>query len=134
MKYLLMFLRISLAAIFTYTFLKKVLDISQFESVLLKSTLIEAYQVEALLYVIPIIELITVILLLSKKFILGLYLSFFLTLTFTAYLIILNDFSFYEGCSCGGIFYNLSYSEHLVMNLFFLGVSTVSIFLYNKKR
>ena len=134
MKYIITILRILIASIFFYTFIKKILDISKFESVLLKSTLIEEYQINALLIGIPAIELGTVILLLTKKFYLGLYLSFFLVLTYTIYLIVLNNFSFYEGCSCGGIFYNLSYSEHLIVNAILLILSLISIILYNRKK
>lgn len=125
--------RFILIIVFSYTTYHKLIDICSFEETLLKSTLIEPYEVKYLLYLIPLIELITIIFLLPKKYIYGLYMSLFLMLVFTTYLIALNNFSFYRGCSCGGIFNEFSYPVHIAVNIFLISISVSGILTYDEK-
>lgn len=75
-----------------------------------------------------------IIILLFEKFLFGLYMSFFLLLTFTVYLIALNNFSVYDGCSCGGVFNQMSYSGHLITNFSFIIVNIIAILIYNSPK
>ncbi len=43
--------------------------------------------------------------------------SFFFLLFVTLYLLALNEFSLFNGCSCGGIFDGLEYHQHVFVNL-----------------
>jgi hypothetical protein len=47
-------------------------------------------------------------------------------------LIILHAFS-YIPCSCGGIIKRLTWRQHLVLNLFFVGLAIAGIILQRKK-
>ncbi|WP_349680557.1 MauE/DoxX family redox-associated membrane protein [Flavobacterium sp. UBA7680] len=130
---ILLILRLSLILLFSYTTFHKLIDLHIFRQTLMKSTLIEEYQINFLLYFIPVIEIVTIFFLISDKYITGFYMSLLLMLTFTMYLIVLNNFSFYKGCSCGGIFNEMSYFQHIVVNLFFIVISLVSILMYTEK-
>lgn len=132
-KIILQILRIILIILFSYTAYHKLIDLDFFRQTLMKSTLIEEYQIDFLLYFVPIIELLTIFLLIAEKYIFGLYMSLLLMLTFTIYLIVMNNFSFYKGCSCGGIFNELSYFEHIAANISFILISLIGIFLYTDK-
>src|SRR5690606_24066672 len=48
---------------------------------------------------------------------------------FTAYIIILLQFSTYIPCSCGGILEQLGWHEHLIFNFIFLGMALLGVFL-----
>jgi hypothetical protein len=132
-KIILQSLRLILIFLFSYTTYHKLIDLELFRKTLMKSTLIEEYQIDFLLYFVPIIEIITILLLISEKYILGFYMSLLLMLTFTIYLVVLNNFSFYKGCSCGGIFNEMSYFEHIAVNMTFIIFSLICIFLYSEK-
>jgi hypothetical protein len=126
-------IRILLILLFSYTTFHKLIDLDLFRTTLMKSTLIEEYQITFLFYFIPIIEIITVLSLISEKYLYGLYLSLLLMFAFTIYLIVLNNFSFYKGCSCGGVFNDMTYPQHIAINIFFVLISLISIFIYDAK-
>ncbi|WP_294965137.1 MauE/DoxX family redox-associated membrane protein [uncultured Flavobacterium sp.] len=125
--------RLILILLFAYTTYHKLADFALFRQTLMKSTLIEEYQINFLLFFVPIIELVTIFLLLSEKYILGLYMSLLLMLTFTIYLIVLNNFSFYKGCSCGGVFNEMTYFQHIAVNISLIIISVASILLHTEK-
>ncbi len=127
-------IKLIIALLWIYVAQKKILDFGEFKSVLYKSALIESYQVDYISIILPIVEIIIVLLLFSSRVIIGYYISLFLLLIYTGYLIVLNDFSFYEGCSCGGIFYSLSYQEHLIVNGVFLIFNIGIIFADETKK
>lgn len=131
-KILLIF-RFLLVVLFGYTAFHKLIDLHLFRQTLMKSTLIEENQINFLLYFVPAIEILTILLLISNKYIHGLYMSLLLMTTFTIYLVVLNNFSFYKGCSCGGIFNEMSYLEHIIINISFIIISLASILLYSEK-
>jgi hypothetical protein len=125
--------RFLLLLVFAYTVYHKLVDMSKFESTLLKSTLIDVYQVKYLLYLIPAIELTAIFFLLRKDYLIGLYISLFVMLLFTIYLVALNNFSFYKGCSCGGIFNEMSYAQHILVNIILVVICLVGLFLYKER-
>jgi len=87
-----------------------------------------------LVWSIPIIEIgIVAGLILEKTRLFAFYASLFLMLAFTIYTmaILLHSFK-YIPCSCGGVIRKLTWPQHLVFNLFFVGISLVGIIL--KKR
>lgn len=133
MKIIKLIIRVIIAMLWVYVALKKIFSISEFKSVLYKSALIESYQVDFLSIILPIIEIIIFILLFIRNATYGYYLSLLMLLTYTGYLIVLNDFSIYEGCSCGGIFYSLSYQEHLIVNGIFIILNLFILFVDDKK-
>jgi putative oxidoreductase len=87
-----------------------------------------------LVWFIPIIEVLIVIgLIFEKTRVQSLYASLFLMLAFTIYTVAILLHSFkYIPCSCGGVIRKLTWPQHLVFNLFFVGISLLGIIL--KKR
>lgn len=114
------FCKYSLALLFAYTLLKKISNFKLFRIKLLRSEIIPDYAIDFFAYIIPVVEFIIVVLLASYfKTKIYLYVSLAVLLAFTFYLFAINHFSLYTGCSCGGVFENLTYSQHLLVNLFF---------------
>lgn len=126
-------IRYLLIIIFLYTTYHKLIDLKTFEESLLRSKLLSDFSV-FLKYLIPILEIIIIIFLFIDKYImLGLYSSLLLLSTFTIYLISLNNFSIFYGCSCGGVFNQMSFFEHIIANAFLILLNVLGIFMYNKK-
>jgi len=87
-----------------------------------------------LVWSIPILEvLIAVGLIFEKTRVRSLYASLFLMLAFTIYTVVVLLHAFkYIPCSCGGVIRKLTWPQHLIFNLFFVGISLLGIIL--KKR
>lgn len=85
-----------------------------------------------LAYALPVVEMITVVLLvLNSTRLMGLYISLLLMSLFTAYIsaVLLNFFGRVP-CSCGGVIEQLGWMEHLVFNIIFLLISIAAIRLH----
>jgi len=127
---LLYFLRFLLALLFLYTTYVKIIDFDQFELVLFKSEIISNNFRSFLIYFVPVFEfMIFILLLIDITYKIGLYISLFTLSVFTIYLIALNNFSLFDGCSCGGVFYTLEYKEHLLINFFFIFINLIGLVL-----
>ena len=119
--------------LFAYAGSVKILDYSTFSIQLSKSPLIYNFA-KTIALVLPVGEIIIAILLITERFrSRALYLSYFLMLTFTLYLIYILNFSYYIPCSCGGILGQLPWTLHIVFNLFFVVITLIGIFLNKKK-
>ena len=84
-----------------------------------------------LVWTIPPFEVLIVAgLIFEKTRVVALYGSLFLMLAFTIYsaAVLLHAFK-YIPCSCGGVIKHLTWSQHLVFNIFFTGISLVGIIL-----
>jgi hypothetical protein len=84
-----------------------------------------------LVWSIPFIEVfIALALIFEKSRLPALYASVVLMLVFTIYsvAILLHAFK-YIPCSCGGVIRKLTWPQHLVFNLFFVGISLAGIIL-----
>ena len=89
----------------------------------------------ALVWIIPISEiLISLLLMIGKTQLLGFRAAFVLMLLFTLYtaLVLLKVFSRVP-CSCGGVIDKLNWNQHLVFNVFFLGVAFTGMTLKRKE-
>lgn len=64
----------------------------------------------------------------------GYLLSFLLLLLFTAYILLMFMLSPFLPCSCGGLIESLSWGQHIVFNLVFIGISLLLFFNKNKKK
>lgn len=82
-------------------------------------------------YLLPPIEVsITLALMFERTRTAGLYASLILMSAFSAYsAAVLLKFFDYIPCSCGGIIKNLTWSENLILNLFFVAISVAGIIL-----
>ncbi len=122
-RYLLIFL-------FTYTGISKLIDHESFYTSILLSPVIRN-QALVIAWIVPMVELLIVALLLSNKYMqAGFASSLILMIVFTVYITYMILFSKHLPCSCGGVIKELSWSNHILFNSFFIFLITVSL-LFN---
>lgn len=63
----------------------------------------------------------------------GLMGSIILMLSISIYIISVLLFSETIPCTCGGLSVNMGWTEHLYLNLFFVGIGIIGARLHNKK-
>lgn len=115
--------------LFVYAALNKLLDFQNFQIQLAQSPLISAYAA-AVSYAVPFIEvLIALMLCFERTRKVALYCGFGLMVMFTAYIIIMINFSPFVPCSCGGILEKMSWNQHLVFNVAFVLLGLIGILL-----
>ncbi|ACU03253.1 MULTISPECIES: MauE/DoxX family redox-associated membrane protein [Pedobacter] len=120
--------------LFMYTAASKLLTIKSFASTLAKSPLIGSYSL-IVAWAIPIIEMVISILLIIpqvKKW--GLYASFFLMITFTAYLMYMVFSGSKLPCHCGGVISEMTWQQHIWFNLGFVALAITGLVLNYKKK
>lgn len=125
----------SLIVLFTYAAINKIQDPGVFRSQLYRQPFSHE-MANALLYLLPISELVTVALLLFKptRFA-GLIISAGLLTIFSLYILTgLLNFWGKIPCSCGGILNHLSWQIHLIFNLTFLLANLVAIVAFHAER
>ncbi|HVW96696.1 MAG TPA: MauE/DoxX family redox-associated membrane protein [Mucilaginibacter sp.] len=121
-----------LILLFVYAAVSKLLDYERFKVQLGKSPLLNSFAAFAAVTV-PLGELlISAFLGFNKTRTVGLYLSLFLLVLFTSYLVAILNFSYYIPCSCGGILQGLSWKAHIIFNSGFIAITIIGIILQNK--
>jgi uncharacterized membrane protein YphA (DoxX/SURF4 family) len=122
-----------LIILFIYSSLSKLSAYERFAVQLSKSPFITSYY-KLVAWGIPAGEIIIAFLLAIKwTRLMGLYASFFLMSLFTAYLLIMLNFSYYIPCSCGGVLEYLSWEQHIVFNSFFIVIAAAGILLISNR-
>ena len=118
-----------LIILFIYSSLSKLSAYDKFSVQLSKSPFITSfYQLVA--WSIPATEIVIALLLTIKRTkLIGLYASFFLMSLFTAYLVIMLNYSYYIPCSCGGVLEYMSWEQHIVFNSFFIVIAGAGVLL-----
>src|SRR5690606_31711863 len=113
--------------LFVYAATSKLIDFETFKNQLGQSPLLSAYA-DIIVWAIPSSEIVIAFFLCFKKSrVIGLYSFYFLMIMFTAYIIIILNFTSYTPCSCGGVLEKLGWIEHLYFNLAFIILSALSI-------
>lgn len=126
-RYLLIFL-------FCYTGISKLIDHDNFYTSIMLSPVINN-QASVIVWLVPLIELLIAALLLSNKFIhVGLISSLILMIGFTIYIIYMLLFMEHLPCSCGGVIKELSWSNHIYFNSFFILLITISLLFTTKHK
>jgi hypothetical protein len=121
-----------LILLFTYAGVSKLAQHALFTIQLKDFPVIGGYAL-FLSFFVPGAELATVCLLFFPSTNLyGLYLSLFMLLAFTVFLVVMLAFDTSLPCSCGGVIAKLSWKEHVVFNLFFTALSATGIKLQLK--
>lgn len=123
-----------LVLLFVYTSVSKWLDFKKFIGEMNNQPL-PNWMTPALVWTLPAAEMIIAVLLMfDRTQLIGLRASLILMLLFTVYtlLVLLKAFP-RTPCSCGGVIENLSWGQHLVFNLFFVGVALAGIILKKKE-
>lgn len=120
--------------LFSYAAASKLLDFQNFQVQLGQSPLLSAFAV-TVSFAVPIVEFILVLMLMLSRFrLIGLYGSFVLMTMFSAYIVIVLNFSSFTPCSCGGILEKMSWTEHLIFNIVFVVIAAIAIILHSKTR
>jgi hypothetical protein len=108
--------------LFVYAAVTKLIDYGKFRVQVGQSPLLTAFA-GTVAWLVPAVEIIVAAMLTVLRFRLsGLYASFGLMVMFTAYIVVITQFSEYVPCSCGGVLEKLSWNEHLVFNLVFVAL------------
>jgi hypothetical protein len=82
---------------------------------------------------LPLMELGVAGLLLTSWRLIGIYSAFLLLLVFTGYLFYMLGTQTTLPCSCGGVIGNLSWTQHLWFNIFFIAICITGILCSHKK-
>lgn len=116
-----------LILLFTYSAVSKLSDYPRFVRMLGESPLIHN-GADIIAWLLPVTELVIVLLLVFPvtRFI-GMQGSFVLLILMTLYLCYMIWFTPQMPCNCGGVLTNMSWKQHIVFNLFFIGVSIVGL-------
>lgn len=119
--------------LFVYAAVTKLMDYTKFRVQIGQSPLLTAFA-GTVAWLVPAVEIIVAAMLTVLRFrLLGLYASFGLMVMFTAYIVVITQFSEFVPCSCGGVLEKLGWNEHLVFNLIFVALGSVAIIFYPKE-
>lgn len=113
--------------LFVYAAISKLIDFENFQVQLGQSPLLSAFAGFVAPMVIVTELVIAVILAFPKCRIAGLYLAVSLMAMFTAYIVIILNFSSFIPCSCGGILEHLGWTEHLFFNGTFIVIGIIAV-------
>ncbi len=120
--------------LFVYAAVSKLIDFHLFQSQLRQSPLLGAYA-ELVSWFIPFSEILISFFLAIRHYrLIGLYGFYILMVMFTAYILIILNFTDFIPCSCGGVLEDLSWREHLIFNLIFVLLSFAIILFKEKVR
>jgi|SRR5665213_2956260 len=114
--------------LFVYASVSKLADMKQF-TIDMHNQPFPVWMKKTVVPVLPTVELLVAgLLVFDTTRMAGLYASMILMMTFTLYTFLVLVHSFrYIPCSCGGIIKNLTWKQHLLLNLFFLIISITGI-------
>lgn len=118
--------------LFLYAATSKLIEYDKFQLQMSKSPIITDYA-SILVWMVPVLEIIISIMLLIDRFrMLGLYLAFGLMLMFTFYIYAILNYSDSIPCSCGGVLEKMTWDQHLIFNIVFVILGIIGILLSNK--
>lgn len=116
--------------LFVYAAVSKLLDFQRFQIQLSQSPILAAFS-RTIAVLVPALEIIISIMLILSKFrIFGLYASFSLMVMFITYIITIKSTIGQIPCSCGGVLQNMSWNQHLIFNVWFVLLVLAAIILY----
>jgi len=115
--------------LFIYTGLNKIIDAEKFRFEIGRSPFVTNFS-DQIAYLLPPGELVlSVLLIVRRTRLLGLYLSFALMALFTGYIWLMLHYAPDLPCSCGGIISALSWRGHFVFNSVFTALAVCGVFL-----
>lgn len=123
-----------LLLLYLHTAVSKLVDLEKFTAAIRKSPLISSYA-KLIASGIPFVEILISGMLLFKRTIsAALYLSVTAMSMFSAYIYAMLHFSYSLPCNCSGALEQLSWPQHLIFNLSFLGISATGVMLEKRQR
>lgn len=118
--------------LFLYAATSKLIDYDKFQLQMSKSPIITGFA-QILVWMVPALEIvISIMLLLKRTLMLGLYAALGLMCLFTAYIYAILNFTDTIPCSCGGVLEKLGWTEHLIFNIAFVALAITGILLQAK--
>lgn len=118
--------------LFLYTAIAKLMDYSIFKEQLAASPMLAPVS-KIIAAGLPWTEMFVAVLLIVPRWRLkGLYASLFFMTAFTIYIAFTLAFSKHIPCSCGGIIAKMSWKQHLIFNIAFIGLAITGIILTRK--
>lgn len=118
--------------LFLYAATSKLLDYDKFELQISKSPIITEFA-NILVWLVPGSEIvISIMLLIERTRMLGLFAAFTLMLLFTFYIYAILNFSDSIPCSCGGVLEKMTWNQHLIFNMVFVLLALTGILLLTK--
>jgi uncharacterized membrane protein YphA (DoxX/SURF4 family) len=120
--------------LFIYAALAKLTDYEKFRAQLGQSPLLTAFA-GWVAWGVPAIEIVIASMLAMPRLrLLAFYAAFSLMVMFTAYIVVILQFSDYVPCSCGGVLQDMSWTQHLIFNIVFVLLAVTGILLYSQKK
>lgn len=120
---------ILLILLFIYAAVSKWLEFQNFQAQLGQSPLVSAYTGFISYYLLLVEFTIALLLAIPKTRFLGLMASFTIMVMFTAYIIVILNYSSFVPCSCGGILEKLGWKEHLAFNIGFTLMAAMAVWI-----
>jgi uncharacterized membrane protein YphA (DoxX/SURF4 family) len=118
--------------LFLYAATSKLIEYDKFQLQISKSPIITDFA-NILVWMVPALEsIISIMLLINRTLMLGLYAAFALMCLFTAYIYAILNFTDSIPCSCGGVIAKLGWTEHMIFNIVFVTLAIVGILLQSK--
>jgi uncharacterized membrane protein YphA (DoxX/SURF4 family) len=118
--------------LFIYAAVSKLMDFGSFRAQIGQSPLLSPFADLISVGVIAAEMIISVLLAVPKAKYLALWLAAELMAMFTAYIVIILNFSSFIPCSCGGILEKMGWGQHLVFNIAFLLIAMAAIKVVSK--
>jgi uncharacterized membrane protein YphA (DoxX/SURF4 family) len=117
--------------LFVYAAVSKLADYQKFVVQLGQSPMLTRWAGFAAWFV-PVIEIvISIMLVFAATQKAALYAALNLMIVFTAYIIIVTNYSPHVPCSCGGVLERLNWTEHLAFNVGFILLAIIAIVLHD---
>lgn len=117
----------SLVFLFVYTATSKLFRLNVFQAQLTRFPWIQ-YGATFVAWAVPIVELAASGLLLARRTRrIGLFVSLALMVSFTLYLAFMLGTEKHLPCSCGGVISSMSWQQHLVFNVAFVGIAIMGL-------
>lgn len=115
--------------LFIYAAASKLLAFNHFRIQLGKSPIISSYA-HVIAWLVPALEvLLGLLLCFARTRFLALVGSLNLVIMFTAYIVIILNWSSFIPCSCGGILSEMGWTEHLIFNVVFIVLAVAGLLL-----
>ena len=120
--------------LFLYTASSKLMGLSDFKLQLDRSEILGPFA-EWIAWMVPLLEIVLAILLLTKVYrLVALYGSLILMTLFTGYIAWMLRFSDHIPCSCGGVISSMGWETHLVFNACWMVLAIIGIMLMENTR
>lgn len=117
--------------LFIYAATSKLINVNEFQQQMYQSPVIPEKLIPIIAYLLPIAEIVIACLLIfDKTSKWGLLFSFFIMLFFFLYMTGLVAFYVKVPCACGGVLGHMSYTTHIIFNLFFTVMSLCAYWQY----